>query len=112
MADGEVTLEGTRFIKSWLDAQQSVASANRHLTEAQIDLREAEQNLAKWMLPPDTKPGEKIAVWFGDSLIQVEAGKPHERIKCGGPQDDPEPDNSIPHKVTVRSRGKHFERLR
>jgi hypothetical protein len=46
--------------------------------------------LAKWMLPEDVKEGEKIAVWFGDSLIQVEYGYEHT---------DPV--------VTVRARGKH-----
>jgi hypothetical protein len=44
------------------------------------------------MLPEDAKPGEKIAVWHLDALVQVEvAGE----MNCD-------------HGVTIRKRGREF----
>lgn len=61
----------------------------RNVIQAGIDLAKATDLLAKWLLPGDAKPGEKIAVWYGDSLVQVEA-----------PHDGQKPT------ITVRTRGK------
>ena len=46
--------------------------------------------LARWLMPDDMKVGEKIAVWHGSSLFQVEL------VSVGEPI------------VTVRTRGKAF----
>lgn len=72
MADGELTGEGTRLVKAWLDAQERLRRAERDRNSAECDLKNSANALAKWMLPEDAKPGEKIAVWHVDSLIQVE----------------------------------------
>lgn len=103
----EVTAAGSRLITQWLSAQEQVDRTRDELSRRHLDLREAETALAKWLTPSDAKPGEKIAVWFGDSLIQVEVG--------GVPQG--EPVNGVgpaptQTRVTVRTRGKHFHRFR
>ncbi len=67
----EVTSEGARLIKEWLAAQESLENARRVLSARECDLSNTKIALARWMLPQDAKPGEQIAVWFGDSLIQV-----------------------------------------
>lgn len=68
----ELTSEGERLVKAWLDAKQEVDRTKSHLNRAECDVTNTQNALAKWMLPEDAKPGEKIAVWYGDSLIQVE----------------------------------------
>jgi hypothetical protein len=72
MVDDELTSEGTRLVKAWLGAQDEVERAKSRLRSAECDLANTQKALAKWMLPEDAKPGEKIAVWYVDSLIQVE----------------------------------------
>lgn len=95
MAD-EITKDGQRVIATWLSCQQREQRLRSELNRAECDTRNAEQEVAKWMLPTDAKPGEKICVWQHDSLFQVEVGN------TAHPHD---------HKVTVRARGKHFSDL-
>lgn len=103
----DVTSEGQRLITNWLRAVEEHKCRQQSVTDAHRDVEETEASLAKWLAPPDAKPGEKIAVWFGDSLIQVEVGgvqpKLSEGAECG-----PGPSQT---KVTVRTRGKHFSEL-
>ena len=95
MAD-EATTEGKHLIARWLSARETERRLRAELNRAQCECFNAEQDLAKWMLPADAAPGEKIALWHGDSLFQVEVGN-------NAPPHD--------HKVTVRTRGKHFHEL-
>lgn len=69
---GKLTRQGEDLVKNWLDAQRRVASAKQLLANAYEIEREAHQALGEWILPVDANSGEKIAVWFGDSLIQSE----------------------------------------
>jgi hypothetical protein len=100
----DVTSEGKQAITAWLIAQREVEGARDLLSRRQTDLLNAESALAKWRLPPDAKPGEKIAVWFGDSLIQVEVGG---LISGVG-----EVRHQSSTRVTIRTRGKHLNELR
>lgn len=89
----DVSRDGDKLIKDWLHAQRRLEGAKREVNSAECDLLNSTNALAKWMLPDDAKPGEKIAVWYGDSLIQVE----------------PPPCHPVPGgdaKVTVRQRGR------
>jgi hypothetical protein len=104
MADGDVTADGSRLISEWLRAQESVERIRESLSSANSSLRHSEEQLAKWLIPEDAKPGEKIAVWFGDSLIQAEVGG----VVSG---DGPVRAMSAT-RVTVRKRGKEHYRLR
>ena len=90
MANNEVTSEGKRMIDAWILSQEEVRRSESRLSSAKADEHSTRMALAKWMLPEDVKEGEKIAVWFGDSLIQVEYG-----------------DKRTDPVVTVRARGKH-----
>ena len=91
MADGDLTKDGERLVQAWVRAQEEVENCKRRLYSAQTDLANSQNALGKWLLPDDAKPGEKIAVWHGDNLIQAEAPE------RGAPNDI---------KVTVRTRGK------
>jgi hypothetical protein len=71
MKDGEVTSEGKRLIDAWLGALQRIAGAKRELNSAECDENNTRRALAKWLTPDDAVAGEKIAVWYSDSLIQV-----------------------------------------
>jgi len=73
MTEGVVP-EGKRLIEQWLGAQRRTAQAELNWRDCTRDEREAETALATWLAPSDAKPGEKIAVWYGNSLIQVEVG--------------------------------------
>lgn len=66
------TSEGERLVKNWLSEQEHLERCKSDLNRAQCDLANAKNALAKWILPNDAKKGEKIAIWYGDSLIQVE----------------------------------------
>lgn len=92
MADGDLTKDGERLVQAWVRAQEEVESCKRHLNSAQTDLINSQNALGRWLLPDDAKPGEKIAVWHGDNLIQAEAPET--------------PFNGHDIKVTVRKRGK------
>lgn len=90
MADIHVSGDGATKIKNWLGAQQFVERAKSRLNSDECALRNAETDLARWMLPEDAQMGEKICVWFGDSLVQVECTS---RVPLDG-------------KVTFRTRGR------
>ena len=69
----DLTAEGMRLVRAWLDQQREIAIAEQRLSDARSALAVHRRALAAWLLPDDAKPGEKIAVWLGDSLIQAEA---------------------------------------
>src|SRR5262245_32254675 len=94
MADGDLTSEGTRLVQAWLAAQDRLRRANSEVVTAECDVSNSQSALAKWMLPEDAKPGEKICVWHGDSLIEVEVPlRTNEQAR-----------------VTVRKRGRSIDR--
>lgn len=98
--DNSVTTEGRRLVEAWTNARQLVTQCHRRLSEAQGIERETEAALAKWLAPSDAKPGEKIAVWYGDSLIQVEVGG----VITG---EGALAQHQTSTRVTIRTRGKH-----
>ena len=99
----ELVSEGQRLVARFLSAGEEVRTAQQDQRRAEAELSNAEQALAKWLMPDDMKPGEKIAVWHGDSLFQVEmAPQTAHEVESGKPHVSYEP------KVTVRTRGKHF----
>jgi hypothetical protein len=85
----EPTRDGEHFIKAWLGACESEKLAKGELNRAECNTHNTRSDLAKWMVPGDAKPGEKIAIWYGDSLIQVEVAHPGKD-----------------HSVTIRTRGR------
>lgn len=104
----DVTSEGQRLVTAWLRCVDEHRRKQQAVYDAARDVSEAEAALAKWLAPPDAKPGEKIAVWFGDSLIQVEVGG----VTPPMPEGATIGDGPSQTKVTIRSRGKHFEELK
>lgn len=103
----ELTREGLDLVKAWVAAHREVEAARDKLARRQCDLRDAENALARWMAPPVTKPqpGEKIAIWCGDSLFQLEVGG-----EVGGTAGEG-PRAMRPDKVTVRYRGSKFNEI-
>lgn len=73
MSDNGVTREGETLVKAWASAAERVKRLKSELSRAECDRDNAESALSKWLLPPDAVVGEKVAVWFGDSLIQATA---------------------------------------
>jgi len=90
------TGEGKRLIERWEQAKKGLEYAKSQVNSAECELANATNALAKWMLPEDAAPGEKICVWHLDALIQVEASKDgmHDAI------------------VTIRKRGREYQRYR
>jgi hypothetical protein len=105
----DLTSEGDRRVSIYLAAQENLRRAKSTLGSAECDASNAEASLAKWLMPSDMKPGEKIAVWRGDSLFQVEL-VPREAYAVGGDSDGKVVTDHVP-KITVRLRGKNFGRL-
>lgn len=108
----DVTDEGRHFIKQWLLMQRRVDDAKKEVTRAECDFANAETALAKWLAPSDITPGEKIGVWYGDSLFQVESVENKSYAVCEGAKGDGTPIIiSYMLKVSIRTRGKHFREL-
>lgn len=70
---GKVMPEGEKLIERWERANDQVKRCERALNSAQCEAANSKNALAKWMLPADFEPGEKISVWYGKELIQVTA---------------------------------------
>lgn len=66
------TRHGEQLLKTWMEAavegERYRAQAQRY-TQAELD---AEQAFGKWLLPHDAQEGEKICMWNGPNLIQVQ----------------------------------------
>lgn len=107
----DVTDKRRHFIKQWLLMQHRVDAAKKEVTRAECDLSNAETALAKWLAPSDMEPGEKIGVWYGDSLFQVKSVEEKSYAVCEGAVGDGTPIITYKLKVTVRTRGKHFLEL-
>jgi hypothetical protein len=90
---GDLTREGENLVRDWLCAKQEVARLKAALNRAECDEVNAQIALAKWLMPSDMKVGEKIGVWQGDSLFQVEKRESGDTV------------------VTVRTRGTKFHML-
>jgi|SRR5581483_1354338 len=106
VATGDVTREGERLLSCWLNAQEELQRAKNAVSRGECEVRNTESALAKWLMPPDMKPDEKIGVWVGDSLFQVEL-EPRDSFSGDG-----ERHVSYEPKVTIRTRGKNFWRLK
>lgn len=96
--DNSVTSEGKRLVEAWTNATMRRTRKAEELAVCYINERDTEAALAAWLAPSDIKPGEKISVWYGDSLIQVE---------WGGVAEGVNPCHISSTRVTVRTRGKH-----
>lgn len=88
----DVTNDGLDLIKQWKFSSEEVAALRRRLNRAECDLKNAEEVLAKFLLPDDAKASETFCVWYGDSLI---AAKHNNGIKS----------------VELRTRGKSWDEL-
>lgn len=102
----EITRDGSELVKRWLATVDELKRSKDAVNRADCDERNAQSALAKWLMPSDMGNGEKVAVWFGDSLIQVELA----------PVESFSPGSDVAHvryepKVTVRLRGKRFGEL-
>lgn len=86
----DLTADGERLVQDWSSAKERVERARRELSSAECGETNSRNALSKWLLPPDAKVGEKIAIWHVDSLIQVEVTS----------------EMPLEGKLTVRTRGK------
>ena len=82
----DVTRDGEELIKRWMRAVELEETAKRSLNSAETEVLNSRNALSKWLLPDDAKTGEVIAVWYGDSLIEVTVtnGDPKLRIRSRG----------------------------
>lgn len=94
----ELTKDGVELVKDWLRTKKRVERLKEELNRAEAEAQNAEIALSRWLLPPDSVVGEKVAVWFGDSLVQATAHTCLASGRWSGP-------------VIVRLRGKHFTEM-
>lgn len=100
-------VEGERRVEAWLRAKRDTKRVSIELDNARLAESSAECELAKWLLPDDARSGEKIAVWYGDSLIQVEVAS----VGIGGGSVDSSGNTTrinVPvgsPRITIRKRG-------
>ena len=87
----KISREGLTLVKNWERAKEDFRQAQLTLDNRRNAYKAAEAALAKWMLPHDIQPNEKIAVWVGNNLIQI-------RAAGSAPNDD--------HTISIRQRTK------
>lgn len=90
--DTGVSRQGELVIVPWLRARKRVAELNAELARAEHEEEACALTVAVWLMPEDMKVGEKVAVWYLDGLIQVEAR--------------PRPEPPV---LTIRKRGREME---
>lgn len=107
MTTQNVTQEGLALIRDWIVAGREAEQAQKRYYEANKRLGEAEEALAAWLRPAVIKPqpGEKICIWAGDSLFQLEVGGVTAKNPGFGM------DIETRDRITVRYRGAKFEEL-
>lgn len=107
MSIPNITQEGLELVRSWLRARALAKRAQDEYFRCNTECADAEKALAKWMAPPVIKPksGEKLAIWCGDSLIQLEVGG----VTSKGDGDGP--GHMTSDQVTVRFAGAKFAEL-
>lgn len=88
----QVTNEGLDLIKRWKFTVEDAAHLRGRLNRAECELKNAEEALAKFLLPDDALASETFCVWYGDSLI---AAKHNNGIKS----------------VELRTKGKSWDEL-
>lgn len=71
--DTGVSRQGDLLIKPWLHAKERVRQLEHQLENARKEEKLAASAVAVWLMPTDMKVGEKVAVWYLDGLIQIEA---------------------------------------
>jgi hypothetical protein len=64
--DTTIAPKGRELVKKWQDAEEDLRRADERLVRARVTEDETRKALAKWLLPSDVKPGEKIGVWERD----------------------------------------------
>lgn len=65
------TTETNQKVSRWTNAQQNVERAKAALNSAEVELLNAQSDLAKYLIPKDASPGEGFNIWYGDGLIAV-----------------------------------------
>jgi len=82
----EVIGHGKALIDAWVTSKENTKSASSLLNSRECAEANARNELGKWLMPDDAKPGEKFSVWYGDSLIEVTVtnGDPDIRIRTRG----------------------------
>lgn len=68
----KLTGDGESLLRMWRATQQRLGVAQMEAARAAADALKAEDDLARWLLPPKVKAYEKAAVWFGDTLIEAQ----------------------------------------
>lgn len=95
--------DGEARIKRWREAQRGLEIAKSRQREAECELQNAEQHLAKWLAPPDLAVGETVGVWCRvgehEELVQVT----RVRVPTIGAEDGSEVDAS---ELQISVRGK------
>ncbi len=94
--DNRPTNHGVQAAKRWVAAVKRLELMKAELNRAQCEASNAESALAAWLLPPDAVVGEKVSMWFGDTLLQAQAKECIGTKQWAGP-------------VTVRIKGPQFE---
>lgn len=60
-----------KLLGQWINATETLKVARSAVIREECHLRNAESALAKRLIPQGAQPGEKFAVWVGDSMVQV-----------------------------------------
>jgi len=81
----KVTTDGELLIKEWINAQKRHREAQREVNSADCALRNAQDNLVKWLVPKAAKVGECYCIPVGETFLDVRiAEKVSHMVEGGG----------------------------
>lgn len=64
------SVSGQKIIERFQRARQRVDQLRSETNSADVELTNATDELGKWLVPSDAKPGEKFAIWGRDMRDQ------------------------------------------
>ncbi len=68
-----VTGKTEELVKSWMRTRDYVRKVKSELNRAEVDAANAQNELGKWLVPPDSKKGEVFNIWFGSGILQAQS---------------------------------------
>lgn len=69
------------LIKAWYQSARELESLKTRVDQLTIQHKEHTEQLADILLPADALAGEKIGVWYGDSIIMASHNNGVKRVE-------------------------------
>ena len=66
-----VTMSTEERVKRWIMAKKSLERDFTRYEESRVFLQLTENELGKWLCPPDAQVDERFNIWYGSGVLQA-----------------------------------------